>query len=159
MHHTQNVRSLVRTALLSLYAAGVVGCLYGSTANAQTRNPMFPGPPIVGGTPGLTLSNQNNGDSDKFSYGYDRPDQHKNPSGQACVMVHAIAQPQMVNPKIFDHILVMENGCNSPIGLNLCYYQSKTCIHTTITAYSRRQQVLGISPEGSFRFSYTEDFN
>jgi hypothetical protein len=149
--------------------SAVLVCLLACpNANAQfvpqsTQNSLFPGPPIVGGTPGMTLPGQsstssNNNSNSKFAYGSVQPDQHKTPTGMPCVSVNAMAHAQMINPKIFDHILVIENTCSQPVGLNLCYYQSKTCIRTTIAAYTRRQQGLGISPEGEFRFSYTEDF-
>lgn len=139
----------------------LVGLAVDRNANAQSgRSGLFPGPPIVGATPGLALPDTSNtsGASSKFKYGYGLPDQHKKPTGVACVEVHAFAQAQIINPKIFDHILVIENGCSAPIGLNMCYYQSKTCLHTTIGGYSRRQQTLGMAPDNGFRFSYTEDF-
>jgi hypothetical protein len=150
----------VPTAIGSTRILLVLACLVmGWNANAQTgRAGLLPGPPIVGGTPGLVLPDSPNA-SNKFRYGYGLPDQHKKPTGEPCVQVHAMPQAQIINPKIFEHILVIENGCSAPIGLNLCYYQSKTCLHTTITAYSRKQQTLGIAPENEFRFSYTEDFN
>jgi hypothetical protein len=137
----------------------LLACLVVSwNANAQSgRSGLFPGPPIVGGTQGLVLPDSPN-TSNKFRYGYGLPDQHKKPTGVPCVEVHAFAQAQIINPKIFEHILVIENGCSAPIGLNMCYYQSKTCLHTTIGGYSRRQQTLGMAPENGFRFSYTEDF-
>lgn len=103
---------------------------------------------------GSSSSNNNS----RFTYGYGEPDQHKDPSGLPCVSVNAMSQPQIVNPKIYDHILVIKNTCSQPVGLKLCYYQSSTCINTSIAAYTRRQQALGISPEAEFRFSYTEDF-
>ncbi len=103
-------------------------------------------------------SNNSSGSSSRFNYGYGQPDQHLDPTGKPCVAVNAMVQAQIINPKIYDHILVIENTCSQPVGLKLCYYQSTTCIKTTIAAYTRRQQALGISPEANFRFSYTEDF-
>jgi hypothetical protein len=122
--------------------------------SANGQGGLFPGPPIVGGTGGLAFPETSN----KFRYGSGLPDQHKNPSGQPCVTVNGRAQAQIINSRIFEHVLVIENKCSAPIGLNLCYYQSKSCVHTTIAGYTRRQQNLGIAPESEFRFSYTEDF-
>ena len=64
-----------------------------------------------------------------------------------------------VNPKISEHILIIANACSYPIGLSACYYQSTTCLRTTIAGYARRQQTLGVAAEKDFRYSYTEDFN
>ena len=121
----------------------------------QNRPSIFRGPPIVGATRGLAFPEQN----DKFRYGLGQPQQHKTVTGQPCVTLNGLIKPQIVNPQVSEHVLLIANSCSYPISLTACYYQSTTCLRTTIAGYNRRQQTLGFSSEKEFRYSYTEEFN
>jgi hypothetical protein len=121
----------------------------------QSGPSLFRSPPIVGGTGGLAFPEQN----DKFRYGLGQPQQHKTVTGQPCVTVNGLIKAQIVNPNVSEHVLLIANSCSYPIKLTACYYQSTTCMRTTIAAYGRRQQTLGFASEKDFRFSYTEEFN
>lgn len=111
-------------------------------------------PPIVGGTGGLSVST----DRGRFDAA-GPPRQHKSPDNTPCIKVHGLSRREIVNPTIYEHVLILENACSQPIKLRLCYYPSTDCISTTVTAYSRRQQILGIAPNTpDFRYAYTEDF-
>jgi hypothetical protein len=127
----------------------------GQMPGNQNKPSIFRSPPILGGTPGLAFPEQN----DKFRYGLGQPQQHKTVTGQPCVRANALIKPQIVNPQVFEHVLLIANSCSYPINLNACYYQSTTCMRITIAGYNRRQQTLGFSSEKEFRYSYTEEFN
>jgi hypothetical protein len=127
----------------------------GQMPGNQNKPSIFRSPPIVGGTPGLTFPEQN----DKFRDSLGQPQQHKTVTGQPCVRVNGLIKPQIVNPQVSEHVLLIANSCSYPINLTACYYQSTTCMRTTIAAYNRRQQTLGFSSEKEFRYSYTEEFN
>lgn len=115
------------------------------------------GAPIIGGTSGLPPPPA----APVFGTGPDLiPRQHKNPTGQPCVTVSGLVTPQLVNPTIFNHILIVKNVCSQPVKLNICYFKQEQCKKMTIAGYKRTQEILGIQPNAKdFRFQYTEDFN
>ncbi|MGY4615518.1 hypothetical protein ACVWZ4_000745 [Bradyrhizobium sp. USDA 4472] len=138
-----------------LFVGWLAVAFQGSAAWGQTgQRALLGAPPVVGGTGGLAFPDA--GDKSRFS---SLPNQHKTVTGQPCVDVHGTTRPQIVNPDITEHVLIIENSCSYPIGLKACYYQSTNCIKTTIAGYGRRQQTLGFAADKDFRFSYTEDFN
>jgi hypothetical protein len=154
---------LLRLAARSVVVAGILqwcdasaqmGQQSGGAFAQSTQRPVLGAPPIVGGTGGLAFPD--NDDKPRFGA---LPNQHRTVTGQPCVEVHGTIRPQIVNPNITEHVLIIANGCGYPVGLKACYYQSTTCIKTTIVGYGKRQQTLGFSADKDFRFSYTEDFN
>lgn len=144
---------MARNAALTLLFIGFMQQLAGSPCLAQSG---LPGgsrsAPIVGSTGGLSVP------SNKFDMS-SKPKQHQTPAGKACVTIHGFSNRQIVNPDMFENILIIGNECSKAIGLSLCYLQSEKCISTTIGPYGRRQQVLGLQPSKDFRFAYTEVFN
>lgn len=138
---------LVTVALANLIQVGAVMAQSG-------QRPVLGAPPIVGGTGGLAFPDKD----DKNRFGTS-PNQHKTATGQPCVDVHGMLRPQIVNPNVTEHVLIIANSCSYPISLKACYYQSTTCLKTTVAGYGKRQQTLGFSADKDFRFSYTEDFN
>lgn len=148
-------------AICAMFCVLVASHAFAQMPNAQMPGPQLPkGPslfrstPIVGGTGGLAFPDSN----DKFQYGGSQPQQHKTVTGQPCVTVNGLIKAQIVNPTVSEHVLLIANACSYPISLNACYYQSTTCMRTTIAGYTRRQQTLGFSPDKDFRYSYTEEF-
>jgi hypothetical protein len=112
-------------------------------------------PAVVGGTGGLRTPSENG------VFGTSaRPRQHQSPTGKQCLMIDGLSNPQVVNPMIFEHILIAKNICSQPIKFRACYFQSTSCINTSIAGYTRRQVTLGLAPNTrDFRYSYTEEFN
>lgn len=139
---------------LGFIVAGVLSALHAPSALGQMSQEVLGAPPIVGGTGGLAFPNSD----DKRRFGL-LPNQHKTVTGKPCVEINGMVRAQIVNPNTNEHVLIIANGCSYPIGLKVCYYQSTTCIKTTVARYSRRQQTLGFASDKDFRFSYTEDFN
>jgi hypothetical protein len=85
---------------------------------------------------------------------------HMSLLGKPCVTVQGYAQPQIVNPKIFDHMIVANNDCGQVIKMQVCYYHSTECTPLDLPAYGRKQMVLGIMPAmNQFRFEYREQFD
>jgi hypothetical protein len=139
----------LRTTLIA-----IVGIHLLSQAALAQNTSFFAASPIVGGTRGLAPPK---GQPD---FGGRQPAQHRSPTGTPCVSVNGLSQAQIVNPNIYEHILIIENICSQPIGLKVCYFQSTSCVRTIISGYARRQQNLGVAPNAKdFRYSYTEEFN
>ena len=85
---------------------------------------------------------------------------HLGPTGKRCLTVIGYAQPQIVNPNIYDHMISASNDCSHPIKMQVCYYQTRQCIPVDVSAYGRKEAVLGIMPAmKQFQFEYREQFD
>ena len=85
---------------------------------------------------------------------------HYSPTGKPCLTVLGSAKPQIINPNIFEHMIIATNDCSRPIKAQVCYYQSQQCIPLDVPGYGRKEVVLGIMPAmNQFRFEYRELFN
>jgi hypothetical protein len=85
---------------------------------------------------------------------------HLGPLGKPCLTVSGHVQPQIMNPDIFDHMISASNNCGQPIKMQVCYYQTQTCILVNTPAYGRKEVVLGIMPAmKQFQFEYREQFD
>jgi hypothetical protein len=84
---------------------------------------------------------------------------HLGPTGKPCLTVFGSAKAQIINPNIFEHIIMASNECSQPIKMKVCYYQSSQCVPLDVPAYGRKEIVLGIMPAmNQFRFEYREQF-
>lgn len=83
---------------------------------------------------------------------------HKTPDGRLCISVHSSSQPQIINPKIIDQIVLIQNICGEPIRVQVCYAGSSDCITVSLNGYQRLQRILGISASTQFRYEYRELF-
>lgn len=82
---------------------------------------------------------------------------HKTTDGRACIEVHPMTRPQIINPKIIDQIVIVNNVCGQSIKVQVCYAGSSDCIIVPLVGYQRLQRVLGIgSGATSFRYEYRE---
>jgi hypothetical protein len=85
---------------------------------------------------------------------------HPGPTGKPCVSVRGYTQQQIINDKIFDHMITASNDCSQPIKIQVCYYQSQHCTLIEVPAYGRKDALLGIMPEmKEFRYEYKEQFD
>jgi hypothetical protein len=99
-------------------------------------------PPLLSGTPSAGVKT------------------HLSPTGKPCLTVLGSAKPQIINPNIFEHIILASNECSQSIKVKVCYYQSTQCVPLDVPAYGRKEIVLGIMPAmNQFRFEYREQFN
>lgn len=131
---------------LLLNAVSLLLCL--ASAQAQTQSA-----PIIGGTGGLSTN------SDYGRFETTKARRHLNPANRPCISVHGLSKPQIINNNVYEHILILENVCNQPIKLRMCYFQSTNCISATVNAYSRKQQILGYGSNAKdFRYAYIEEF-
>jgi hypothetical protein len=82
---------------------------------------------------------------------------HKTASGQACITVHPSAVHQIANPNIVNHMVLVVNGCGQSIKVQVCYYQSTSCIIVAVNGYEKIERTLGIaSGLTDFRFEFRE---
>jgi hypothetical protein len=131
---------------------------WGNGAAAQIASPLgTDGAPTVGGTSGMRPPTQLPLLSGTQSAG---AKVHLGPTGKPCLTVFGSAKSQVINPNIFEHIIMASNNCSQSIKMKVCYYQSAQCIPLEVPAYGRKEVVLGIMPAmNQFRFEYREQFN
>jgi hypothetical protein len=85
---------------------------------------------------------------------------HRGPTGKPCISTVGDARSEIINPQIYQHIVIATNTCGKIIRLHVCYYKSEHCISVHVPAYSTREAVLGIMPAMRiFRFQYEEQFD
>jgi hypothetical protein len=84
---------------------------------------------------------------------------HMGPTGKACLTVNGEAQPEKVNPNLFEHLIIGQNECSQRIKVQVCYYQSQHCVPMDVPPYGRDEVVLGVMPAmDAFRFEFREQF-
>jgi hypothetical protein len=84
---------------------------------------------------------------------------HHNPLGRPCLDIEAASRAEVINPKVYDHVISVYNQCVQRIKLRVCYYHSDHCIDMEIGGSQRKDAVLGIYPNMRyFRYSYQEKF-
>ena len=141
-----------------LLAPLVVLLAWGTGAAAQVTSPMATqGAATVGSSGGMRPPAQLPLLSGTPSAGVKT---HLGPTGKPCLTVLGSAKPQIINPNIFEHIIMASNECSQPIKMKVCYYQSAQCVPLDVPAYGRKEAILGIMPAmNQFRFEYREQFN
>lgn len=111
---------------------------------------------IMGGT-NPTGEKSNIKDNDVFS---NTVPVHKNPSNVICLSATALSRQQIINPNIYENIVLFKNVCSQPIKVSLCYFGKSNCLTPSISAYRRQEFLLGLSTgTKDFRFQYRELFN
>jgi hypothetical protein len=131
-----------------------IACLVPSAgAHAQISGYGRSSEPIYGGT-GVSATPANPFPPMKGTYA----PSHKAPDGTACITVHPSTRPQIVNPKIIDQVVTVNNSCGQSIKVQVCYAGSSDCIVVSLNGYQKLQRILGIAASTSFRFEYRELF-
>ncbi|MGY4234688.1 hypothetical protein ACVIIW_003635 [Bradyrhizobium sp. USDA 4449] len=112
-------------------------------------------PPIVGQTGDLApLTNM-----PKFGAPLNGwPQRHYNATKAPCIKVIGESRAQVVNPRIFDNLLIITNECGETINLETCYYQKRGCLPVRMAGYSRKEIILGVDTHREFRYEYREEF-
>jgi hypothetical protein len=137
--------------LLILVALVVLSC----GASAQNGIGAFDNsPPTVGASDGAQIP------ATPHSFGASTgPRVHRDFTGQPCLEVGGYAQPHVIDPTLYDHIITVLNRCPQRIALEVCYYQSQDCIPMQVPGDERKDAVLGTMPsEKDFRFEFREKF-
>jgi hypothetical protein len=84
---------------------------------------------------------------------------HKDLSGKPCLKFEANGRAHVINPKLFDHVIVANNHCSQLITVKVCYLKSDRCVQLGVPGYGRKEAVLGIMPSMSqFRYDFKEQF-
>ncbi len=74
---------------------------------------------------------------------------HRDVFGKSCLTYEAVSHAHIVNPKIFDHIVSVNNHCPQLIRLHLCYRKSEHCVDVQVPSRGRKDVILGIVPSMS----------
>lgn len=125
-------------------------------ARAQADKPGLSGGSVVGSTPGLSA---NPGSASTRFGSSQTPQRHMNSTGRPCTYVLGEAKPQALNPKLYDHVLIVNNSCSVPVKLRACYLGTEKCNDVAVGAFTKRREIFGIAPDKDFRFEYREYFN
>jgi hypothetical protein len=84
---------------------------------------------------------------------------HRDFVGKPCLESAGSAKPLVSNPRVFDHIVSLENHCTEPIKAKICYRDFDSCTEVDVPAHSRTEQVIGIFPAiQQFRYDVKERF-
>jgi hypothetical protein len=126
----------------------------GGSASAQSYDPLSR--PVIGGTSGMQ-------DLDTPPrYGSSEGKEilrHRDIAGNPCLTVGGFAQAHLEDPNLYDNVITVENQCPQRIAMQVCYYQSDSCIQMDIPGESRKEAILGILPASKdFRFEFREKF-
>jgi hypothetical protein len=82
---------------------------------------------------------------------------HKDFAGKPCLLVNGLAQPQIIDPNLYDDVITVTNNCPQRIAMQVCYYQSEDCIPMDVPGYGRKEAILGTLPSTTgFRFEFRE---
>ena len=151
--HQQIFRiSNVAAALCSM---AVVWLVFAPEVQAQVTGYGRSSAPISGGT-GISEAPANPIPPMRGTFA----DAHKAPDGTPCIAVHPSSRPQIVNPRISDQLVTVNNSCGQSITVQICYAGSSDCITVPLNGYQRLQRILGIASGSttSFRYEYRELF-
>jgi hypothetical protein len=85
--------------------------------------------------------------------GAKRETHHRDALGNQCLAVEPLARPHVANPKVYDHVLVLDNQCLKSIKTRACYTESDQCVEADVPGLTRQDVILGISSMIKF-FSY-----
>jgi hypothetical protein len=82
---------------------------------------------------------------------------HTTIGGQPCISVHPREVPQIADPHIVNHVVLVDNVCGQSIKVQVCYFQRSSCIMVAVNGYQKLERILGISPGMTgFRYEYRE---
>jgi hypothetical protein len=136
-----------------------IGLLLATNALAQSDLPLSgePSRPMLGGTNGLHIPAEtrtfgSSGNTDIL--------RHRDATGKPCVSIGGFSRPHIINEHLYDHVIVGVNTCAQRIKVQVCYYNSTSCVPLEVPGGERREVILGTQPaEKDFRFEFREKFN
>jgi hypothetical protein len=109
--------------------------------------------PTAGGTAGLPPPAANPFATNQGNFAQ----AHKTADGKPCIVINPRVVPQISNPRIFNHVVLVGNICGKSLKIRVCYFRSSSCIIVAVKGYEKIEQTLGISPGvADFRYEYRE---
>jgi hypothetical protein len=132
----------------------VVSLLFATQARAQVSGSGRSSAPIYGGT-GISPRPANPVPPMQGTFA----ENHKTPGGKPCISVFPSARPQIINHKIVDQVVALENICGQSIRVQVCYAGTSRCIVVALQGYQTLQRILGIASDSpDFRYEYRQLF-
>jgi hypothetical protein len=84
---------------------------------------------------------------------------HRDFVGNVCLGVNGTSQPLASNPKIFNHVVSVENRCAERIKVRICYHGTDSCSDVEVPGRSHKEQVIGVFPAMRlFQYDVKEQF-
>lgn len=84
---------------------------------------------------------------------------HLDYAGKPCIETSASAIPLTSNRRILNHQVTLDNHCYEQIRAKVCYYRTDECTDVTVSARSRKDQIIGVFPAlQDFRYEVREQF-
>jgi hypothetical protein len=131
----------------------IVASLFSTQVPAQISGFGRSSAPMYGGTGRTPPPPTNPFSTTKGNF----PPIHTTVGGQPCISVHPSEVPQTANPHIVNHVVLVDNVCGQSIKVQVCYFQSSSCIIVAVNGYQKLERILGIAPGMTgFRYEYRE---
>lgn len=148
---SESLHRIIFLALLTLF----LGLCPSARAQLATPPPGAATRPGIGGTfpttslpPRIITGSQN---TDVL--------RHRDFSGKPCLAIGGFARAHTGNPKLFDHVIEIKNGCPQSIKTQICYLRTQDCIWMEVAGHSTKQAILGTLPSiKDFQFEFRERF-
>jgi hypothetical protein len=84
---------------------------------------------------------------------------HRDFAGKPCLAISGQSRSHVINPKVYDHVIIVSNACPQRIVIRVCYYRTQDCIPMEISGGERKEARLGSMPSvNGFDFEFRERF-
>jgi hypothetical protein len=84
---------------------------------------------------------------------------HRDLNGKPCLLVRGYSRSHFSNANVYDHVIIVTNGCAQRIAIRVCYYRTEDCIPMEIPGGEHKEARLGSMPAvKEFGFEFREKF-
>ena len=84
---------------------------------------------------------------------------HRDFVGRPCLVTSGEAQPLTSNPRISNHVVILDNHCPDRIKVRVCYHGTNECTDVDVPPRGRKEQIIGVLPAmRQFRYDVKEQF-
>jgi hypothetical protein len=84
---------------------------------------------------------------------------HRDFVGKPCLETTAEAKPLVSDPRIMNHVVILDNHCPERIKVQVCYHGTNECTDVDVPPRARKDQIIGVFPAmQQFRYDLKEQF-
>lgn len=84
---------------------------------------------------------------------------HRDFVGKPCLQTAGESQPLTSNPRIMNHVVILDNHCPDRIRAKVCYHDTNECTDVDVPPRARKEQIIGVFPAMRlFRYDVKEQF-
>ena len=82
---------------------------------------------------------------------------HRDSLGRTCLDISGSSRARVINPNLYDHVVVVGNRCLQLIRVKICYHKADSCLLAVVPGNQRKETILGSLPNVKyFRYDYQE---